>query len=176
MLALIEHVRKGVAERTGVELELAWRFGDDCHYPETEFGPMAQQQISRNSGLAAFRRSAVHARARILWRPQHRGPMLAAVGDPCGDRRTRCMPGTAGARPATTRPEYIVTPDKILVTPQPKWIHADVKAEVVRVGEPQPQLDLRDPQLVEQLSRPSPCTLGRESRSRSRSIIPPGRS
>jgi hypothetical protein len=89
--------------------------------------------------------------ARILWRPQNRGPVLTAgvvlaaiVGLIVGWNRW-------GA-PHTRGPDYVVTPDKIQVTPQPQWIHADVKAEVVRAANLS-QLDLRDRDLVEQVSQ-----------------------
>ena len=48
-------------------------------------------------------------------------------------------------------PDYVLTPDEISVTPQPPWIHADVKSEVVRSAN-LARLDLRDPRLVEQLA------------------------
>jgi hypothetical protein len=88
--------------------------------------------------------------ARILARPQYRGPLLAAcvlllaiVGFAVAWNRW-------GA-PVTTGPDYVVTPDKIALTPQPEWIHANVKAEVVRAGS-LTRLDLREPKLVEQIA------------------------
>jgi len=92
---------------------------------------------------------AVHA-VRILLRPQHRGPILAAVvvcAALAGLLYAWQRWGEAGLDPA----EYTVTQDRILVTPQPKWIHADVKAEVIRSAGAA-QLNLRDPQLVEALA------------------------
>lgn len=55
-------------------------------------------------------------------------------------------------RPATQGTEYRITADRIEVPPQPVWIQADVKADVLRdsrLGE----LDLLDPQLAEKVYR-----------------------
>jgi hypothetical protein len=54
--------------------------------------------------------------------------------------------------PATTGPDYIVTPDKIELTKLPEWIHADVKAEVVRASSLS-RLKLADRRLVEQVAQ-----------------------
>ena len=92
---------------------------------------------------------AVHV-VRILMRPQHRGPILAAVvvcAALAGLLYAWQRWGAAGLDPA----EYTVTLDRIVVTPQPKWIHADVKAEVIRSAGAA-RLNLRDPQLVEELA------------------------
>ena len=48
--------------------------------------------------------------------------------------------------------DYIVTAERIDVTPLPAWIHADVKREVVKSGSLS-SLPLRDPQLVDKVSR-----------------------
>ena len=53
--------------------------------------------------------------------------------------------------PALDAPEYIVGPEQIRVTPQPVWIKADVKAEVLRTAKAA-RLSLHDPQLVEHLA------------------------
>src|SRR6187431_927120 len=47
--------------------------------------------------------------------------------------------------------DYVVTPQQIHVTPQPAWIHADVKAEALRSAAIT-QVSLRDRHLVEQLA------------------------
>jgi len=52
---------------------------------------------------------------------------------------------------ATQSADYVLTPDRIHVTPQPPWIHADVKAEVTRSAGLS-RLDLRDRQLAPQLA------------------------
>jgi hypothetical protein len=87
---------------------------------------------------------------RVLLRPQHRGPLLAAavVG--------AALAGLLYAwhrwgEPGLNSPEYSVTLDKIIVTPQPAWIHADVKAEVLRSADAT-RLNLREPKLVEELA------------------------
>ena len=54
--------------------------------------------------------------------------------------------------PGTRGEEFAVVPEKINVTPPPSWIHADIKAEVVRSGS-LASLSLRDPQLVDKVSR-----------------------
>ena len=87
---------------------------------------------------------------RVLWRPQYRGPVLAAVVGVAAIAGLIAAWNKWGA-PATTSAEYVVTPDKLEITPQPAWIHADVKAEVVAAAD-LGRLDLRDPQLVEQVA------------------------
>jgi hypothetical protein len=54
--------------------------------------------------------------------------------------------------PATTGPEYVVTPNNIELTELPEWIHADVKAEVVRASSLS-RLKLADHRLVEQVAQ-----------------------
>ena len=54
--------------------------------------------------------------------------------------------------PGTASKDFVVTPESISVTSQPSWIHADVKAEVVKSGSLS-SLPLRDPQLVDRVSR-----------------------
>src|SRR3954454_17522205 len=48
-------------------------------------------------------------------------------------------------------PEYLVTAQQIDVTPQPAWIHSNVKADALRSGGIS-RLDLRNRQLVEQVA------------------------
>jgi hypothetical protein len=55
-------------------------------------------------------------------------------------------------RAAVQGPDFTFTPEQLQVTPQPTWIRADVKAEVVRdsqLGE----MRLLDPKLVEKIGR-----------------------
>jgi hypothetical protein len=47
--------------------------------------------------------------------------------------------------------EYVVTPERIRITPPPEWIHADVKAEALRTAAIT-RLNLRDSKLVEQVA------------------------
>jgi len=53
---------------------------------------------------------------------------------------------------ATQSADYVVTSENISVTPQPAWIHSDVKADVVRTAGLS-RLALRDKQLVEHVAR-----------------------
>jgi len=54
--------------------------------------------------------------------------------------------------PGTASQDFAVTPEQIFVTPPPEWIHADVKNEVVKSSS-LTSLPLRDPQLVDRVSR-----------------------
>jgi hypothetical protein len=51
-----------------------------------------------------------------------------------------------------TRDDYRITAESLTLTPQPAWIHSDVRAEVIRAGGLE-GLSLGDPQLVEQVQR-----------------------
>lgn len=51
-----------------------------------------------------------------------------------------------------TDPRYQVTAEQIVVTPQPAWIHADVKAEVIRDSSLS-QLSLTDPKCAERVGQ-----------------------
>src|SRR5688500_18421685 len=88
--------------------------------------------------------------ARMPPRPQYRGPLFAGGLLLCAIVGFAVAWNRWGA-PATKGPDYIVTPDKISLTPQPAWIHANVKAEVVRAGGLS-RLDLRERKLVEQIA------------------------
>jgi hypothetical protein len=88
---------------------------------------------------------------RMLARPQYRGPVLALVVVV-----SACI-GLAFAWqrwgvPATAGADYRISLAAIRATPQPEWIHADMRAEVVRTGNLE-GLSLRDPQLTEQVAR-----------------------
>jgi hypothetical protein len=86
----------------------------------------------------------------ILLRPGNRGLALAAVV---------VVASIAGSiyawqrwgEPSTHSPDYIVTPERIVATPQPAWIHADVKADVVKTAD-LARLHLRDRKLVEEVA------------------------
>jgi hypothetical protein len=88
---------------------------------------------------------------RIALRPQNRGPVLAGLIGVAAVVGLMFAWSRWGV-PATTGPEYTVTADKIELAPQPEWIHADVKAEVVRASSLS-KLALRDPRLVEQVAQ-----------------------
>jgi hypothetical protein len=90
------------------------------------------------------------ALARFLWRPQNRALVvtvvvaLVAIGASIyGWRRW--------GEPSTSSAEYLVTAERVSVTPQPAWIHSNVKAEVLRslTGA---KLELLDPELVEKIA------------------------
>jgi hypothetical protein len=89
--------------------------------------------------------------ARVLLRPQYRGLVLtAAVG----------IVAIVGLVLAWNRwgavalrsDAYVITPDKIVVNPAPAWIHADVRAEVVKTASLD-RLDLHDRELVTRLAQ-----------------------
>src|SRR4051812_6435807 len=87
---------------------------------------------------------------RVLLRPQHRGLLASAVVvliSICG----AVYAWQRWGEPATHSPEYLVTAERISVTPQPTWIHTNVKAEVMRslMGA---RLELLDRQLVENVA------------------------
>jgi hypothetical protein len=85
-----------------------------------------------------------------LLRPQNRGPVLAAA---------IVLVAIAGfaiawqrwGEPTIKSPDYLLTPDRLVVTPQPKWIHADVKAEVIRSSDLSSR-NVRDPKLAEEIA------------------------
>ena len=52
----------------------------------------------------------------------------------------------------TSGQDYVVTTENIHLSPPPAWIHADVKSEVAKSGSLD-ALKLRDPQLVDKVSR-----------------------
>jgi hypothetical protein len=93
--------------------------------------------------------TAIHI-VRFLLRPQNRGLVLtafvivAAIGGSIYAWRR-------WGEPAMQSAEYAVTPDAIAVTPQPTWIHSNVKTEVLRsLGSA--HLDLHERKLVEQVA------------------------
>lgn len=90
------------------------------------------------------------ALARVLWRPHNRGLVLTALvvvaaigGAVYGWRRW----GEA----AVHSPEYTVAAERISVTPQPAWIQANVKTEVIR-SLSGAKLELLDRDLVEKIA------------------------
>src|SRR5688572_1005917 len=93
---------------------------------------------------------AVHT-IRFLLRPQNRGLVLtvlvavvALAGIVFGWQRW-------GA-PMLESSEYLITADRIQITPRPAWIHADVKAEVLRAAG-NDALHLQDRRVVEHLAQ-----------------------
>jgi hypothetical protein len=51
-----------------------------------------------------------------------------------------------------TQEDYRITAQSLTITPQPAWIHGDLRAEIVQAGGLE-GLSLREPQLVEQVQR-----------------------
>lgn len=90
------------------------------------------------------------AATRLLLAAENRGLVLTALVVAAAIGGTVVGWQRWGA-PALAAPEYIVGPEQILVTPQPAWIQADVKAEVLRTAKAS-RLSLHDPQLVEHLA------------------------
>jgi hypothetical protein len=88
---------------------------------------------------------------RMLARPQYRGPVLAlaVVAATCVGL---IFAWQQWGVPSTAGPDYRISLAAIHVTPQPSWIHADVRADVVRTGNLE-GLNLRDPKLTEQVAR-----------------------
>src|SRR5205823_13213433 len=118
---------------------------DACSTSGMEFGRMGASK-SKTTGSVSTGFALVH----FLWRPQNRALVLTAVvvlvaiaGFVYGWRRW--------GEPSLSSPEYLVTAERISVTPQPAWIHTNVKAEMLRslTGA---KLELLDRQLVEKLA------------------------
>jgi hypothetical protein len=85
-----------------------------------------------------------------LFKPQNRGLALTAVvvvAAIVGAVYAWQRWGAAGLQTE----DYVVTAERIRVTPPPAWIHADVKAEALRSAAIT-RLDLRDRNLVEQVA------------------------
>jgi hypothetical protein len=87
----------------------------------------------------------------ILLRPQNRGPLLAIAV---------CIAAIGGlmlawnrwGSPVLLSDAYVVTPDKLVVTPTPAWIHADIKSEVVKAATLD-RLNLNDRELVTKVAQ-----------------------
>ena len=87
---------------------------------------------------------------RILLRPHNRGPVLAAsiaivaiVGFAIAWQRWGAL--------TVQSPDYLLTAERLIVTPQPKWIHANVKSEVIRSTDLASR-NVRDPKLAEEIA------------------------
>jgi hypothetical protein len=107
--------------------------------------------MATKSPKAARQLSGAVQTVRILLRPKNRGPVLTVIVV-VGTIAGLIVAWNKWGAPTTKSPEYVVTPDKIVVTPQPTWIHADVKSAVVQTAN-LGRLDLRDVKLVEEVSR-----------------------
>ncbi len=106
--------------------------------------------MGTNKARSAGTPNRLASRVQFFLRPQNRGLVLSAVvviaaiaGSLYAWRRW----GEAAMQSA----DYLVTPERIVATRPPAWIHADVQAEVIRSAGIA-QLDLRDRKLLEKLS------------------------
>jgi hypothetical protein len=104
--------------------------------------------MAANRSASAGSANLVRRSIRHLLLPQHRGVVLtvavvvAALGGALyGWQRW----GALAAH------EYLLTPERIQITPPPAWIRSDVKAAVVRTAN-LTRLDVRDRQLAPQLA------------------------
>jgi hypothetical protein len=88
---------------------------------------------------------------RLLLRPQNRG-LILSVGLLAGAVLSVLLAWQRFGPAAVQSRDFVLLPEAIEVTPQPAWIHSDVKADVVLQGALR-QLDLRDPKLVERVAR-----------------------
>jgi hypothetical protein len=88
---------------------------------------------------------------RFLLRRQNRGLVMTAIVIVASIGGAMYAWQRWGA-PLTDASDYAVTPERIAVTPQPTWIGANVKAEVLRNAS-LTRLDVRNPRLVEQVTQ-----------------------
>src|SRR5262245_37973176 len=88
---------------------------------------------------------------RLLLRPQNRGLVMSAIVIALAIGGSAYAWRRWGA-PLTPAGDYAITPERITVTPQPTWIGANVKAEVLRSAA-LTGLDVRDPGLVEHVAQ-----------------------
>jgi hypothetical protein len=88
---------------------------------------------------------------RFLLRPQNRGLVLSLMVIALALSGSLYAWRRWGA-PSLEEKDYAVTPERIAVTPQPAWIHANVKSEVLRSSGGSP-MHLHDRRLVEHLAQ-----------------------
>jgi hypothetical protein len=87
---------------------------------------------------------------RVLLRSHNRGPVLcAALAMAMVVGLIYCWQRWGYS--VTRSSDYVVTPERVSVTPQPPWIHSNVRAEVFRAAGLE-RLDLRDRKLVDQFA------------------------
>src|SRR5437763_10504006 len=110
-----------------------------------EFGLMAASKAKSSRSFGA--RAGI---IRFLLRRQNRGLVLTSIVVAVAIGGSLYAWNRWG-RAVSESPEYIVTAQQIAVTPQPAWIHSNVKAEALR-GATISRLDLRSRQLVEQVA------------------------
>src|SRR5690349_15355785 len=110
-----------------------------------EFGLMAASKAKPARSL-----SAGGGVVRFLMRPQNRGFVSTALVIAAAIGAT-VYAWQRWGHSVSESPEYLVTAQQIEVTPQPAWVHSNVKAEALRSGGIS-RLDLRSRQLVEQVA------------------------
>ena len=88
---------------------------------------------------------------RLLWRPHNRGLVLM-VGVVAVAIGGLLMAWQRWGETALGSADYIVTPEKIDITPPPPWIHTKVKDDVIRTAGIT-RLHLLDGNLVEQIAQ-----------------------
>ena len=107
--------------------------------------------MATKTSKAPRQMSAAVRAARFLWQPQRRGLVLA-LAVVAASLAGLVVAWNKWGAPAMAGGEYVVTPDRITITPPPAWIHADVKGQVVQAANLS-RLDLREAGLVERVSR-----------------------
>jgi hypothetical protein len=115
-------------------------------YYEKEFGPMGANKTKQAGSLGAGM-----SLVRVLLRPQYRRLVLC-VAIAVGAIGFSMYAWRRWGEPATQGSEYVVTPESISVTPQPAWIHGNVKDEVIRTAAFS-ELALLDRELVERVAQ-----------------------
>jgi hypothetical protein len=129
----------------GISLREMFPHAEPEDYYETEFGLMGANKTKRVGSLGAGM-----SLVRVLLGPQYRGLVLCVV-IAAGAIGFSMYAWRRWGEPATQGSEYVVTPESILVTPQPSWIHGNVKDEVIRTAAFS-ELGLLDRELVERVA------------------------
>jgi hypothetical protein len=122
-----------------------WFFGSWFFLPEMEFGSMGKGQ-PKSAGRVATGLNL----AAILLRKQNRGWVSTAAVVITSVIGLAIAWQRWGA-PSLEGDDYLVKEERIVVTPQPAWIHTNVKADCVRALAGM-QLKLLDRELVEKIS------------------------
>jgi hypothetical protein len=112
---------------------------------ETEFGLMAASKSKSSRSLAS-----AAGFVGLLLRPQNRGIVLAGLVVAAAIS-SALYAWRRWGEPSMQSPDYVVTPERIMLNPQPAWIHSNVKADVVRSAKLS-RLNLRDRRLVQQIA------------------------
>jgi hypothetical protein len=123
----------------------SWIFGSWFFPSEMEFGIMGKGQPKSAGGMVTGFNLAA-----ILLRPQYRG-FFSTTAVVIASVIGLVIAWHRWGAPTLENDEYLVTEDKIVVTPQPAWIHTNVKADCLRslAGT---HLKLLDRDLVEKIA------------------------